>query len=314
LALNSLLILAGFALLAKGADILVDGACAIARKYRFSELVIGLTVVALGTSAPELVVCVISSLKGTDGITVGNVVGSNVANLCLVLGIAGLMTPVVLRRGTVWKEIPFCVGTSVLLLAIMFFGDPASLISRGEGLLLLGTFAVYLVFMFATAGESPQTAPHERLMAGGRAAAMVGGGLAALMAGGELIVRNCESIALRFGLSEGVVGVTIVAIGTSLPELATSAASIRKGKPDIAVGNIVGSNILNTCLVLGVSAAIQPIASMGSFTMDAAVIVAASIALFFFMFTGEKLKVDRWEALLFLATYAGYIAFAVYRG
>lgn len=307
------LILTGFVLLAKGAELLVEGACAIARRYRVPDLVIGLTVVALGTSSPELVVCLVSAARGTDGITIGNIMGSNIANLCLVLGVAGLLMPVTIARGTVWKEIPFCVATSVLLLVIVSLFNRTHLVTRWESLVLLGVLGAYLFFMFRAAQEPPTGTPRQRTSGIAASAAMVGIGLAGLMLGGELIVRNCTALAARFGLSEGVVGVTIVAIGTSLPELATSVTSILKGKADIAVGNVVGSNILNTCFVLGASAMIRPVDAPATFSVDALVAVAASIALFFFMFTGKKLKVDRWEAVLFLSMYVAYMGFAVYR-
>lgn len=309
-------ILIGFVLLAKGADVLVDGACSIAQRFGVSDLIVGLTVVALGTSAPELVVSVASALKETDGITLGTILGSNIANLCLVLGVAGLIAPMTIRRGAVWREIPFCVGMAGLLLLALAVNSGGYALSRFEAVVIFSAFVGYLWFTFRSARLEPHPArtprgPDRRLSI---AAVMVGGGLAALILGGETIVRNCVKLAEYFGLSEGVVGITIVALGTSLPELATAISSVAKGRVDLAVGNVVGSNILNVGMVLAVSGLIRPMRGDAAFAVDAAVGVGAALLLFFFMFTGKKHRIDRWEAALFLLTYAGYMAFAIYRG
>lgn len=311
--LESILVLIGFALLIKGADVLVDGACSIARRCNVSDLAVGLTIVAFGTSAPELAVSTISAFKGSTGIALGNVLGSNIANLCLVLGVAAFIAPIAIKKGTVWREIPLCLAAAIALLCILLVHNAPFLVSRAEALFLLAGLAGYLLFMFITAQESP-TGPveqaHGKLVG---AVVMVLGGLTVLIFGGGLIVKSCMGIARRLGISDAMIGVTIVAFGTSLPELAASIAAVLKGKPDIAVGNVVGSNILNTCLVLGSVAAIRPLSATRSFVPDAAVVVIASLMLFLFMFTGKKRKIDRWEALLFLAVYAGYIGYAVYR-
>lgn len=309
----SILVLVGFVLLVKGADVLVDGACSIAKRCNVSDLVVGLTIVALGTSTPELVVTIISVLKGSSGIALGNVLGSNIANLCLILGIAGVLSPIAIRKSTVWREIPFCLGIAVLLLFVVAFHNLSFLISRKEAFLLLGGFVAYMVFMLSSAKELPIGVVEPSAGKPIVAVLMILGGLGGLIIGGELIVRSCVNIAIGLGVSEALIGVTIVAIGTSLPELTTSIVAVLKGKPNIAVGTVVGSNILNTCLVLGTAAAIRPIAATGSFVMDAWTAAIASLMLFFFMFTGKRQKLDRWEALLFLAVYVGYIGYAIYR-
>ena len=312
--LQILLILAGFVLLARGASALVDGACAVAKRYGVSDLVVGLTIVAVGTSAPELVVSILSVLRGQGGIALGNIMGSNVANLCLVMGGAGILVPIAVSQSTVLREIPFCLALAVLLLVLVLPLQGVSVIGRGEAVVLLLGLVVYMVFMLRSAQEPlpthPRRATRSLLASGLRMAA----GLAGLLVGGELIVRNGVAMAARAGVSQELVGVTIVALGTSLPELATGIASVLKGKPDIAVGNVVGSNIINIALVLGVAGVIRPIEAGKSFAVDAVLIVAASLVLFLFMFTGKRSKLDRWEAVLFLLGYAAYIGYTIARG
>lgn len=311
--IESILIFIGFVLLIKGADVLVDGACSIAKRHNISDLVVGLTIVAFGTSAPELAVSTISSFKGNSEIALGNVLGSNIANLCLVLGVCGVIAPIAIKKGTVWREIPFCLAIAVMLLCVVMVNNVPFTISREEAVILIAGLAAYVLFMFRTAKESPTGPIDQRLRRPIIAAGMVFTGLVALLFGGLLIVRNCINIAEQLGVSETMMAVTIVALGTSLPELAVSVAAVLKGKPEIAVGNVVGSNILNTCLVLGVAATIRPLATVNSFTLDAQIAAMASLMLFLFMFTGKKRKLDRWEAMLFLVVYAGYIGYAIYR-
>lgn len=315
--LNFVLITVGFVLLVKGADILIEGSSQVARKYNVSDIVIGLTIVALGTSAPELIVSIISAVKGNSGIALGNVIGSNIANLCLVLGITGLIVPISIKKGTVWKEIPFCLFAAVLLATMLFFfNDPAKhvVLLRAEALILIACFIAYLVYMFFAAKEPPLAVADDNKKSMTTSVLLIIGGLGGLLYGGHLIVSNAVVVAQGFGVSEEMIGITIVAVGTSLPEVAASITSVLKGKHDIAVGNVVGSNIFNTFLVLGSAAAIKPLAVENSLNTDAVLMSAASIFLFIFMFTGKKQKLDRWEAALFLTAYAGYICFAVYRG
>ncbi len=315
--LNFVFIVVGFVLLVKGADILIKGSSQVARKYNVSDIVIGLTIVALGTSAPELIVSVISSVKGNSGIALGNVIGSNIANLCLVLGITGIIVPISIKKGTVWKEIPFCLFAAILLAVMLFFfNDPSKhiVVLRVEALVLIACFIAYLVYMFFAAKEPPLAVAEESKKSMTTSVLMIIGGLGGLLYGGHLIVSNAVTVAKEFGISEEMIGITIVAVGTSLPEVAASITSVLKGKHDIAVGNVVGSNIFNTFLVLGSAATIKPLAVKNSLNTDAVLMSVASLFLFIFMFTGKRQKLDRWEAALFLTAYAGYIGFAVYRG
>ena len=312
--LNVVLIAAGFALLAKGGDILVEGASAVAKRFNVSDLVIGLTVVALGTSAPELAVSLVSAIRGSSEIVIGNVLGSNIANLCLVLGGAGLLAPIAIGRGTVWREIPFCTGTAVLLAVLTLAGSGPVLITRPEACFLLAGLAAYLLYMrtIATQGpDLPDVTPHA--MRPATALLLIALGITGLAFGGELIVRNSIVLARHFGVSQTLIGVTIVAIGTSLPELATSFAAVVKGKPDIAVGNVVGSNILNTTLVLGVAGLLRPIEASPLLSIDATVALAATLVLFLFMFTGKRRSLDRWESALLLTAYAAYMVYVFWR-
>ena len=309
-----LLIIAGFVLLVKGADYLIEGASLLAKRYNVSDLVIGLTIVALGTSAPELIVSVLSSINGNSGIAIGNVIGSNIANLCLVLGISGVIVPIAIKKGTVWKEIPFCLFASILLTLILFFMNTEHVILRVEALVLLACFIAYILYMFFGAQEPPLVVEAEEQKKMSITILMVAGGLAGLLIGGHLIVENAVYVAKGYGVSEELISITVVAVGTSLPEVAASITSVLKGKHDIAVGNVVGSNIFNTFLVLGTAGLIKPMSLGKPLNADAVVMSAASLALFIFMFTGKRQKLDRWEAVLFLCAYIGYISFSVYRG
>jgi len=312
LLIQFLLLAAGLALLILGASWLVDGAGYLARRYNVSDLVIGLTVVAIGTSVPELVVSVISSLKGESGLAIGNVIGSNIANLLLVLGAAGAFRAISVNNRTVWREIPVGLATAILFLVMVStFNDPY-LVSRGEGAILLVAFFVYLGAMFWSGSEPPaEVAAPPPARSTLLLSVMVVAGIAATAAGGDLIVRSASRLALGLGVSQELIGVTIVAVGTSLPELATSAVSILKGKSDIAVGNVIGSNIANTCLVLGAAAVICPISGTRSFVIDGAVNVAASLLFFVFVYAGGRHRLGKWQARLFLAGYVAYIAFVV---
>ena len=308
------LILLGFLLLGKGADILVDGASSLARRFRVSDLVVGLTVVALGTSAPELVVSVLSSIRGNGGIALGNVLGSNIANLGLILGIAGIVRPITIRKGAFWREIPFCLGAALVLAAMLAPTRSPFVINRLEGLLLLVGLGVYLVFMLRTAAPPRPTAKPRKQRHAGIAAAMILVGLVGLVVGGEIIVRAAARIAGQFGISQEMIGLTIVALGTSLPELATALVSMLKGRTDMAIGNVVGSNIINTGLVLGAAGTIQPLAVGRDVLPDAGVAVLAALLLFFAMFTGRRRRLDRWEAVVLVLLYGSYLGFTVWRG
>jgi cation:H+ antiporter len=315
--LEMLLLVIGFFLLFKGADWLVRGASALANRLRVSDLVIGLTVVALGTSAPELFVSVMGSVKGTSEIVIGNIVGSCVINVFVILGIASLLMPLSVKKGTVWREIPF----TVLAVLVLWFlvsdklvgsGDGA-LLSRTDGFILLTFFAAFMYYVFTIARGSDKLVgdlvpPKWGILFSILA---VFGGLAALILGSKWVVDGAVSIATAFGISETFIGLTIVALGTSLPELATSVVAAYKKNSEIAVGNIVGSNIFNICFILGLSAVIRPLQVQASSNIDIGMALLGSLFLFIFMFTGKRHRLDRWEGVLMLVLYSAYLAFLI---
>lgn len=309
----------GLAVIIKAADFLVDGSSSIARRFRVSELVIGLTVVAFGTSTPELFVNIVASLKGNSEIAIGNILGSNIANILLILGISSIICPLSVTKGTVWKEIPFSLLAAIVLgmMANDQFIDKngISVLTRIDGLVLLCFFVIFLYYSFSIAKEIEGIETHVPLKEHGlvKSVLLVVSGLAGLCFGGDWIVEGAVNLALKLGISQSVVGLTIVAVGTSLPELATSAVAAYKGKPDIAVGNVVGSNIFNIFFVLGVSAIIKPIPFNSRSNIDIGVVILASLLLFTFMFTGQKRSIDRWEGVVSLMLYGAYLAFLIIR-
>lgn len=306
-------ILVGFILLIKGSDIFIDGSCAIAKRYNISDFIIGMTLVAFGTSAPEMAVSIISAIKGNSGIALGNVLGSNMANICIILGIIAIITPITIRKSIVWREIPFCLGTAIVLAVILATNNIPFLVSRIEAAILLAGLVVYIFFMLMPEQQEmiPEAETHQHTLI--IAAIMTIGGIVALIFGGNIVVKNSITIAQSFGVSEGMIGLTIVALGTSLPELAASLTALKKGKPDIIIGNIVGSNILNTCLVLGSAAIIKPLSETKSFILDGSVAMVAALLLFIFMFIGKKHQLCRWKGILLIALYAGYMGYVIYR-
>ncbi|MFP4476131.1 MAG: calcium/sodium antiporter [Desulfatibacillaceae bacterium] len=312
------LLVVGFALLIKGADFMVDGASSIARRFNVSDLVIGLTVVAFGTSLPELFVNLFASARGNGAIAVGNVLGSNVANILLILGVCALIHPLAVSRGTVYKEIPFSLLAAVVLAILAndhILGDDAALLlNRADGLILLCFFAIFLYYSasIATQGGPPEGMPRKEERPVPRSLLLVAAGFVGLAGGGEIIVRSAVALARGFGMSESVIGLTIVALGTSLPELATSGMAAYRKNADIAVGNVVGSNIFNILFVLGVSTTIRPLPFSRSNNVDLLAVVVASLLLFIYMFTGARKKLDRWEGGVFVAAYAGYIGWLVF--
>jgi len=304
-----LLLIAGFVFLVFGADWLVNGASALAKKYNVSDLAIGLTIVAFGTSAPELVVNVFAAAQGSHDIVLGNIIGSNNFNLLVILGIAGIITPLAVQHSTVWKEIPF----SLLAVALLFifandiFSGAEGVISRLDGIILLVFFGWFLWYVAIQLKKDPADAEIvTKKYPGWKMALLIIGGLAALIAGGRLVVTSAVDMARAMGISEKIIGLTIVAAGTSLPELATSVVAAIKKNNDIAVGNIVGSNIFNIFLILGVSAVINPISFSTVFNTDLLLLTVGTLLLFFAMFTGKKHKLDRWEAIVLLLMYVGY--------
>jgi len=304
----SLLIL-GFVVLIKGADWLVNGASSLAKKHNVSDLAIGLTVVAFGTSAPEMVVNIFASLQNHQEIVFGNIIGSNNFNLFVILGIAGLITPLVVQSSTVRREIPLSFIAIILLffLANDFLLPDRQVLSRFDGVILLAMFGLFLLYVYRQLKADPAEMEDLDLVhSHGKIWLLILIGLAGLVIGGRLVVTSAIEMATAMGVSEKIIGLTIVAAGTSLPELATSMVAALKKNNDIAVGNIIGSNIFNIFLILGVSSLIRPLGFDASFNTDLYLLSLGTIVLLVFMFTGKKKKLDRWEAALLLAVYIAY--------
>lgn len=308
-----LLIPVGFALLIKGADVFVEAASSLARRLRVSDLVVGLTVVAFGTSLPELAVNVTASVQGNTGITIGNVIGSNIANILLILGVAGVIYPLVVTRGTVWREIPLSLLAAIVVgIAandLLIDGATGSVLSRADGLVLLCFFAIFLYYSASIARnfEGVDSAVPKAQMSIQRIGVMMAIGFVALILGSRWVVGGAVKMATALGISESIIGLTIVALGTSLPELATSAAAAYRKNPDIAIGNVVGSNIFNLFFILGVSAVIRPVPFETRANLDIGALVVSSVLLFLWMFTGKRHVLERWQAGVFLGGYTLYI-------
>lgn len=309
-----ILLAVGLLLLIKGADFLVDGASTFAKKKNVSDLAIGLTIVAFGTSAPELVVNVFAAFQGHEDIVFGNIIGSNNFNLLAILGIAGLITPLVVQSSTVWKEIPisFLAALVLLLLANNFFSGSGPVLSRLDGIILLCLFVLFLYYVYKQMREIPMDEKLEvKQMSNSKILAFVILGLTGLVLGGRLVVSAAMDIAANLGVSEKIIGLTIVAAGTSLPELATSVIAALKKKSDIAVGNIIGSNIFNIFFILGVSAVVRPQNFDPVFNTDLYLLLGGTTFLFVAMFLTAKKKLDRWEAVILLLTFIAYTIYLV---
>lgn len=313
-----LLVLVGLGLLILGGDVLVKGAASIARKMGISPLVVGLTIVAFGTSAPELVVNLLSAFKGSSALAIGNVVGSNIANILLILGIGAMITPLVVKRSTVWKEIPFALLAAGLLFVMandaLIDGFGFNVLSRSDGLALLGIFAIFMFYVFGIAKADPVDQEPIKHYTNLLAGLMVLFGMGLLFFGGKLLVDNAVILARLAGLSEGLIGLTVVAIGTSLPELVTSVMAALRKQSDIAIGNVVGSNIFNVFWILGVTSLILPLEFDPAANFDLMMVVIATLVLFFAMFVGRRHVLERWQGVLMFAGYLGYIAYLVMRG
>ena len=314
--LTYILFIIGFILLIKGADVLVDGASSIAKKLNIPAIVIGLTIVAFGTSAPELIVNIFASARGNTDIAIGNILGSNIANILLILGISAVIYPLATKKNTVWKEIPLSL-LAVVILGVMasdalIDGGAFSGLTRTDGLVLLSFFVIFMYYTFGIArvrGEAADTDIRE--LGRMRSSLYIIGGLAGLAIGGKWIVDGAVKIAESFGVSQSLIGLTIVAIGTSLPELATSAVAAYKKQTDIAIGNIVGSNIFNIFWILGVSSIIRPLPFGADSRVDIAMTIVSSLLLFMIMFIGKKHIVEKWQGALMIAIYIGYVSYVI---
>ncbi|MFH1111573.1 MAG: calcium/sodium antiporter [Patescibacteria group bacterium] len=316
--LTYFLFIIGFIVLIKGADWLVDGAASLAKKWGISTLVIGLTVVAFGTSAPELIVNILASINGNPDIAIGNILGSNIANILLILGISAIIFPLTVKRGTIWKEIPLAILAviAVALMAndILIEGGNWSGLTRIDGLMLISFFIIFLYYAFETSKAGHTDDIKMKIYSLPVSLGLVTVGLISLTLGGKWVVDGAITIARSLAISETVIGLTIVAVGTSLPELATSVVAAYKRNADIAVGNVVGSNIFNIFFILGLSAVISPLPFSAALNTDVLVTMIATILLFMVMFIGKRHTLERWQGIGFIGLYLFYIIWLIYRG
>ncbi|MBF8962023.1 calcium/sodium antiporter [Pontibacter sp. FD36] len=311
----------GFVFLIKGADMLVSGASSVAKRFNISDMVVGLTIVSFGTSLPELIINIMSSMQGQSELAIGNVFGSNVANLLLIIGVTAIICPLPIQRNTILTEIPFSLIATLLvgfLANAVLFGDKTSLfISRVDGGILLFFFVLFMAYIYNIAKTNKDEVieeDDEPMMSIPKSVLyMVLGGVG-LFLGGKWVVDGAVSIAQSFGLSESFIGLTIVAIGTSLPELVTSAMAAFRRNIDIAIGNVIGSNIFNLLWILGISAVINPLPFNVVSNSDIMVMIFASTLLVVVIPIGKKNTIDRWNGIFFLAIYVAYIVFLIQRG
>ena len=318
------LIVIGFVMLIYGADVLVGGASSIARSFKIPELAIGLTIVSLGTSAPELMVNILSGTSGQSDMAVGNVIGSNIFNTFVILGVASVIYPISVGNKTVWREIPMSLAVGLL---ILFFANDEQIFGRiynrfdgWEALILLVFFLAFMTYVFLSS-KSPNQEDvavdldvPEKTYTMPLSLVMIGGGMALLLIGGDLVVENAVEVALHFGVGEKLIGLTIVSMGTSLPELAASGMAAYKKRSDIAIGNVVGSNIFNMLLILPSGALFSTLLFNPILNYDLALYLFGNILVFGYMFTSGKNKLDRWEGAILLLVYLLYLAWIIYLG
>ena len=336
--MDILLLLVGLGLILGGANFLTDGSAAVAQRFRVPEFIIGLTIVAVGTSMPELVVSVLSAAAGNSDVAIGNVVGSNIFNVFVILGICALIRPLVLTKENIRRDIPFGMAASLVLLAVtsdrLVCAGATDRIGRPDGIVMLALYIGLMWYMIrttkrqrsmpgaATGMNVPVSgtalkngAQHaegtKKPMALWLAGVMIAGGLAGLVFGGEMFLKSATAIARTLGISESVIAITLVAGGTSLPELASSVVSLLKGKSEMALGNVIGSNIANILLILGVSATIRPLTMGGITTTDILMVVLSSLLLLLTAFTFRRKQIDRWEGAIFLMIYVAYIWYLI---
>ena len=337
--LTSLLIIPGLYFLVKGADLFVDGASSIAKKFKISPLVIGLTIVAFGTSLPELIVSTTSAFSGNTDIALGNVIGSNIGNILLILGISATISKISVKSSTVWKEIPFSLLASimVLLFAVQQFLDQSAILKLLEnvnnylylnqntkigeigityGLILLFLFVIFIYYNFGIAKNTDSSEDDVEIknLSTKKSVFYVLGGLAILVVAGNITVDGAVNIAKLFNVSEALIGLTIVAIGTSLPELVTSVVAATKKQSDIAIGNVIGSNIFNIFFILGITATLRPIPIFASSLIYIIVLVIATVYTFVSLFILEKHKIGRIEGISLIVLYILYVGFLISKG
>ena len=311
--ISSILIIIGFTSLILGANWLVNGASSLAKKNNISDLVIGLTIVSFGTSAPELVVNSVASFNGLSDMVFGNIIGSNNFNLFIILGIAGLIYPIKVQSSTAWKEIPISLIVAVLMfvLANNFFIHQNPKISRLDGIILLISFLCFLYYVFNQLKQEKTEVIIYESKSNYKIWGSIIIGIGGLIIGGKLVVDSGINIATELGVSQKIIGLTIIAVGTSLPELMTSVVAALKKNSDIAIGNVIGSNIFNLLLILSISSFVNPIEYNPNFNREMLIFIGGTVFLILAMFTGKRKKLDRWEALVLLGFYLIYTTYLV---
>ena len=315
--ISFLFLFGGIAVIILSAGWLVDGASSIAKRFGISDMVIGLTIVAFGTSSPELAVNIFSAVRGATDIAIGNVIGSNICNILLILGVSSLIYPLAINNNTKWKEIPLSLMAAVVLLVMAndtaVNSDPSGdFLSRGDGLILLCFMMIFFSYTYIlTLKGDIAVEEHVNIIPVWKSIILIIAGLSGLFFGGKYLVSGAVDIARMIGISEKVIGLTIIAVGTSLPELATSAVAAYKKKTDIAVGNVIGSNIFNIFFVLGITSVINPLPFNKNVNTDIAVCIAASLLLFMTTMTFRRSSIDRGEGAFFLILYVSYLVYLV---
>jgi cation:H+ antiporter len=319
-------ILIGFVLLIKGADFLVDGSSAVAKKFNVSDIVIGLTIVSMGTSAPELVINISSVLEGKTGFVYGNVIGSNLFNTLCIVGIAGMVYPLKVLKSTARIELPISLLIVVVVFILsndsMFWGDKGlaqnsqGVLSRFDGLILISLFIAFFLYVFRNIKSEPQVGEIVKTMANWKAILFIAGGIVGLIIGGNYVLDGATTIAKSFGLSERIIGLTVLAAGTSLPELATSVVAAMKKNSDIAVGNVIGSNIFNILGILAISAIVKDVPYDTATNFDLYTLMIGHLLLMLMLFIGTRYKngfytVDKWQAFILAAFFVSYTTFLI---
>ncbi len=304
------ILIIGFVLLIKGADFFVDGSSAVAHKFHIPSMIIGLTIVAMGTSLPECAVSVTASLAGDNSLAISNVIGSNIFNLIVVCGTCALFTPLKVQKSTMLHEFPFSIICGI---ALIICGSTGMIFGRVEGIVFLIVFACYLVWMIMEAKKAKDASEEEevKVMPAWQCALYIIGGAIAIKYGGDFVVDGASTIAKGFGLSETLIGLTIVALGTSLPELVTSIVAAKKDEVDMALGNVIGSNIFNILLVLGIAGAISPVTFIPFNLIDGIILTIMSCAVWAFAWTGKN--IERKEGIIMLLSYAAYMVYICIR-
>ena len=314
--MHYLFLVLGFGLLIKGADLLVDGSSSMARKFKVPPILVGLTIVAFGTSAPEAAVSINAAIKGANEIAIGNVLGSNIFNILMVIGFAAIISPLKIQRLTILKEFPFAILSSVIIVIlsadIILDGQMTNTITRGDGLVLLGMLCIFMYYLVELAIKSESSGETNiKDISTLKSVLYILIGLIGIIYGADLVVKSSSTIALNFGISEKLVGLTFVAIGTSLPELVTSIVAAFKKESDIAMGNVIGSNLFNYLFVIGVSSTIRPINVQPVLLYDASFVVVITIITYIFAITNKT--INKREGILLVFLYIVYMGYIIYR-